>query len=483
MRMKKLIAILTLLPYFCISQWNQLGVDITGNMVGDEFGYSVALSGNGEIFATGSPSINNSTGQVKLFQWDGSNWNQKGSDLNGGNTGEQFGTSVALSDDGNTIIIGAPQYGIGGAFGFSVVYEWNGIDWAQKGMIIIGENTLLNGAGGAVSISNDGNIIAIGASGNSSGNGNFSGHTRVYVWNGVTWIQLGADIDGLNEFDSFGNAVSLNEDGTILAIGALGAGIGGEVTIYEWSGTSWTQLGSTISGGIANNFGSTVDLDASGTTISVGATSNDMDFGSGYVEVFSWNGNIWVQKGSRLESDPTGDDFFEMAKLSEDGNIIVIGGYGANAGFVEVHEFDGTDWGLIDTRINGEANGDFFGFAVDISNDGSIIVVGAPENGSNGLESGEVKVFENASILSNSDIGSFKSVSIFPNPTLDNVKIISHENIESYLLFSLNGKNIISESTINTKELNIDLSNLNSGVYILSIQSNNKSNKIKLVKK
>lgn len=236
-------------------------------------------------------------------------------------------------------------------------------------------------------------------------------------------------------------------------------------------------------GGVDNGFGSTVDLDAAGTTLSVGATSNDIDFGSGYVETFLWDGTVWNQKGSRLESDPTGDDFFEKAKLSEDGNIIVIGGYGLTAPFVEVHAFDGTDWALIDARINGENNEDFFGFAVDISNDGSRIVVGAPENGSNGLESGEVKVFENPSILGTSDIGLFKSVRTYPNPTIGNVKIMSHISIESYMLVSLNSKTIIPESFVNTKELNIDLSNLNSGIYILNIQSNNKSEKVKLVKK
>lgn len=178
--MKKLFAIITLIPYLCFSQWNQLGADITGSMAGDEFGYSVALNANGEIFASGTSSINTGTGQVKLFQWDGSNWNQKGSSINGGNVGDIFGESVALSDDGNTLIIGAPQYGISGASGFSAVYEWDGSDWVQKGMNIIGENTLFNSAGESVSISSNGSIIAIGASGNSGSTANFSGQVRVY---------------------------------------------------------------------------------------------------------------------------------------------------------------------------------------------------------------------------------------------------------------------------------------------------------------
>ena len=82
--------------------------------------------------------------------------------------------------------------------------------------------------------------VAIGAYGN-DGNGNASGHVRVYNYNGTSWTQLGADIDGEAANDHSGMSVSLSSDGTTVAIGAYGNdGNGtdsGHVRIYNYNGT------------------------------------------------------------------------------------------------------------------------------------------------------------------------------------------------------------------------------------------------------
>jgi hypothetical protein len=77
-------------------------------------------------------------------------------------------------------------------------------------------------SGYSVSLSVDGNRVAIGAPGN-DGNGNLSGHTRVYEWNSMSmsWTQMGADIDGEAGFDASGYSVSLSADGNRVAIGAI----------------------------------------------------------------------------------------------------------------------------------------------------------------------------------------------------------------------------------------------------------------------
>jgi hypothetical protein len=481
--MKKLITILTLMPCLCFGQWNQLGTDISGSVAGDEFGSSVAFNSNGETFVTGTQNNNSSTGTTQIYEWDGTDWAQKGTDINGVNSGEQFGQSVDISADGNTVLIGAPSGGIASSPGYSAVYEWDGTSWIQKGTNIIGENTNLNAAGGSVSISANGNIIAIGASGNTNGNASYAGHVRIYEWNGATWVQQGADIDGLNQFDGFGGTVSLNSSGNLVAISAIGAGIGGEVKVLQWNGTNWLQLGATLVGGTNNAFGNTVDLDTLGTTLSVGATSNDADFGAGYVEVFSWDGMNWNQKGMRLESDPTGDDFHEIAKLSADGNILVVGAYGAENGFVTVFKFDGVNWNTVDNVILGENDGDFFGVSVDISDDGSKIVVGARQNDSNGANAGEIKIFENLTFLSLDDNSTLHQVNVFPNPFNNYIQIISEIDLQTYTLTSLDGKTIKSENFNNLKELTIDLSEIKTGVYILNIKSINTSKNFKIIKK
>jgi hypothetical protein len=62
-------------------------------------------------------------------------------------------------------------------------------------------------------------VVAIGADAN-DGNGNDSGHVRVYNTDGTTWTQVGADIDGEAADDRSGRSVSLSADGTVVAIGA-----------------------------------------------------------------------------------------------------------------------------------------------------------------------------------------------------------------------------------------------------------------------
>jgi hypothetical protein len=87
-------------------------------------------------------------------------------------------------------------------------------------------------------LNSDGTIVAIGATGN-DGNGVDSGHVRVYAWNGSAWVQRGSDINGEASNDVSGSSVSLNSDGTIVAIGATGNdGNGvdsGHVRVYNYS--------------------------------------------------------------------------------------------------------------------------------------------------------------------------------------------------------------------------------------------------------
>ena len=102
---------------------------------------------------------------------------------------------------------------------------------------------------GSLSISADGSIVAIGARGN-DGNGNSSGHVRIYQNNNGTWEQIGIDIDG--EANGDGSSVlSISDDGSIVAIGASGNdGNGdnsGHVRIYKNNNGTWEQIGSDIS--------------------------------------------------------------------------------------------------------------------------------------------------------------------------------------------------------------------------------------------
>ena len=122
-------------------------------------------------------------------------WVQLGSDIDGEAESDQSGVSVSLSSDGTIVAIGADDNdGNGTDAGHVRIYEWNGSAWSKRGNDIDGE-AANDYSGRSVYLSSDGTILAIGAYGN-DGNGNLSGHVRVYKWNGSAWAKRGNDIDG-----------------------------------------------------------------------------------------------------------------------------------------------------------------------------------------------------------------------------------------------------------------------------------------------
>ena len=298
--------IFLLIHQLTFSQWEQVGTAIDGEAPGDNSGRSVSLSADGNtvaIGASGNDGNGSNSGHVRVYQWNGVNWNQLGPDINGENSGDNSGSSVSLSADGTIVAIGASgNDGNGNYSGHVRIYQWNGISWDQLGADINGEASN-NYSGGSVSLSADGTIVAIGAHAN-DGNGSGSGHVRIYQWNGVSWDQLGADINGEADGDNSGRSVSLSADGTIVAIGAPdnngNGGSPGHVRVYQWDGVSWDQLGADIDGELSNSeSGWSVSLSTDGSIVAIGAYGNfENGTYSGHVLVYQWNGVGWNQLGA-----------------------------------------------------------------------------------------------------------------------------------------------------------------------------------------
>jgi hypothetical protein len=148
-------------------------------------------------------------------------WTQIGQDIDGSNSGDLFGYSVDINDNGSIIVVGSPQsdvYGLSN-IGQVKVYENINGNWVLKGNVINGDSTV-NSFGQVVQISADGTVIA--ACGLLSKNGFFS-QTKVYVFNNNQWIQVGQTIEG-DSIDSSSNIISLSlslsSNGKIIAIGS-----------------------------------------------------------------------------------------------------------------------------------------------------------------------------------------------------------------------------------------------------------------------
>ena len=220
----------------------------------------MSLSSDGTTVAIGAPGKDGAAdmaGHVRIYEWNGSAWVQKGADIDGEAAYDYAGISVALSSDGTTVAIGAFEWYDTAASGYVRIYEWNGSAWVQKGADIDGE-AAGDYSGESVAMSSDGTIVAIGATKN-DGNGTRAGHVRVYEWNGSAWTQTGADIDGEAAYDWSGQSVAMSSDGTKVAIGArLNDGNGskaGHVRVYSISTaaalniTYDSQDGSTVTDG------------------------------------------------------------------------------------------------------------------------------------------------------------------------------------------------------------------------------------------
>ncbi len=283
--------------------WVQMGADIDGEGESDHSGWSVSLSSDGSRVAigalyNGAPfedffyDTDQSPGHVRVYEYSGGSWTQLGADIDGEAAGDQSGRSVSLSSDGSRVAIGAAGNGDNGYNSGQVrVYEYSGGNWTQVGADIDGE-AAADQSGWSVSLSSDGSRVAIGAPFN-DGNGSNAGQVRIYECSSGSWTQVGADIDGEAASDQSGYSVSLSSDGSRVAIGANNndgnGNNAGHARIYEYRGSSWTQVGADLDGEAASDrSGQSVSLSSDGSRVAIGAPYNSGgDTYAGQVRAFS----------------------------------------------------------------------------------------------------------------------------------------------------------------------------------------------------
>ena len=374
------------------------GSQIDGVIMSSErFGESVAMSADGNVVLVSARFNNdayNKAGAVRVYEWSGSDWTLKGNQINGLAEDEYLGLSVSINADGTIIAMSAPFTDVGYSnSGIVRIYEWSGSDWILKGSEINGltQNEYL-GHNGALSLNSDGTIIAIGANGNDDA---FSeaGCTRIYEWSGSDWILKGSQINGLTQNENSGRSASLSSDGTTVAIGSYRNSDAftnaGCVRIYEWNGVGarpdWILKGSQINGLEANEeCGTTVSINSDGTIVAVGAPLNDNGFNSaGAIRIYEWSGSDWTLKGSEINGLEEYDSIGSVKglTLNADGTVFSVSiNYSdyayTNAGAVRIYEWSGSDWTLLN-QIDGQVESEYFGYALSMSADGSYVAVGS----------------------------------------------------------------------------------------------------------
>ena len=329
---------------------------------------------------------------------------QIGQDIDGEATGDSSGASISISDDGTIVAIGARlNDGNGIDSGHVRVYQDQGGTWTQLGQDIDGVAPD-DEYGFDVSLSGDGTTVALGGR-LSNVNGTNSGQVQVYENQGGTWVQVGGNING-QAGEVFGISLSLSTDGSILAIGAPGnaenGALSGALRVYENQSGTWTQIGQEINGDNGNDrLGRHISLSGDGSIVAVGAQMFDGNglTDNGLCRVFENQGGTWVQVGQDIFGEASGDNS-GVVSISENGTIVAIGAFnnddnGTSSGQVRIYENQNGTWVQIGQDIDGEAAGDLSGQFVSLSNDGSIVAIGSLFNDGNGQNSGNARVFRN----------------------------------------------------------------------------------------
>lgn len=480
------------------AQWTQVGADIDGEAANDLSGYSTSMSADGTVVAIGAvfnDGNGTNSGHVRVYRNLSGTWTQIGADIDGEASRDFSGFSVDLSSDGSVVAIGAYRNdGNGNNSGHVRIYQNLSGTWTQIGADIDGE-AAGDYFGNSVSLSSDGNIVAIGAYRN-AGNGNNAGQVRVYQNLSGTWTQIGADIDGEAAGDYFGKSVSINADGTIVAVGANGndgnGNNSGSVRVYQNIGGTWTQVGADIDGeALEDQSGNSVSLSADGTIVAIGAFKNDGNgANSGHARVYQNVSGTWTQVGADIDGEAAGDNFGRTISLNASGTILAIGsvnnaGNGTNAGHVRVYQNVNGTWTQVGADIDGEAAADRSGASLCLNSDGSIVAIGAPANDGNGSSSGQVRVFKNTT-LAIYNISKL-SIDISPNPTdgIINLKLDNNIAVVSQVfVYDITGKTVYNKQFLTgDNQLRIDLSDFEKGIYILKVQSGDKVSATKIVKR
>ena len=440
----------------------------------DYFGWSVSLSSDGTKLAVGAEQDDDGgssryadRGAVYLYTVGGSGatWGStvtqavKLSDSHASvslDDSDRFGSSVSLSADGTKLAVGAFSDGDGG-YGRGAVYLYtvggSSATWGSTvtqavklsdshASVSLDDSDLF---GSSVSLSADGTKLAVGARRDDDGGSHqHANRGAVYLYtvggSGATWgstvtqavkLSHGASLSSstvsLDDGDWFGWSVSLSDDGTKLAVGTGGdddgASNSGAVYLYIVgnSGTTWGETVTQTNTEFAihdvtltltknETFGSAVAISDDGKKLAVGAQFNDtggtdrgavylfeLGGGDSFGDDVYYTAKIADGNGVSLKNS---DKFGAAVALSNDGSTLVVGApnddtNGTNFGAVYVLSVGGVAWGDTVAQLGKLASNTAgnFGDAVAVSGDGTKLAVGVPKNNAGGTRRGAVRLY------------------------------------------------------------------------------------------
>ncbi len=339
-----------------------------------------------------------------------------------------FGQDVVISADGTTMAIGSHYESTGNsASGAVYVFKKSGSTWEEETKLKASDMAINDYFGASVDLSADGNTLVVGAYGVADDPAKSSNWNQgaVYIFQRTTGIwgnEIKLRQTNYQTDDHFGVAIAISADGETLAVAETGddvlASDSGSAHIFAFNGSSWNHQDELrpSNGAINFSFGSSLDINANGDTLIVGApgensttqainsTPNSSGSGVGAAYIFTRDGvDVWSQQTYlKAFNSQNSDNYGKAVAISDDGFTVVIGAPNEdsnttginstssdnlstdNYGAAYTYTWDSSTWTQqAYVKAITSSMGDFFGSSVALNNSGTILAVGAiQEDGS-----------------------------------------------------------------------------------------------------
>jgi hypothetical protein len=445
-----------------MSSWTQIGDSISGQQLGEEFGWRVDINNDGTIVACSAQNHDTDKGTARVYKYSGGKWSQLGNDIDGLDDYNRL-RQVSLSDDGLRLLIAERGYESGTdssillSEGKIRVFEYNSgtNNWDQLGSDINGKTN--SQSGWSAKINGDGTRFILGGRYYDSPQTNI-GVAQVFEYSGGEWVQLGSDLSGENQGDMFGDSVAINNEGNKIAINAIqydngGLSNTGKIYFYEYISGSWSAIG-TILGTIANQKIGSIELNSAGDRIIFGSFQRN----EGYIYE-NTSGSTWSQLGNTIVG--TGDvQNIVPCDINGEGNIVTIGEQntdvgGTDRGKMTLYEYNsGTDQWDKKQEIYGDANNSSYGTWASLNLLGDYVAVGAARHDTGGTDTGRMYVYYNSAYSSNSSDVSTDNVSNASASTTLKNEVVTELN--SIAGVSIDADDISASVTIVSTKDNVD---------------------------
>jgi hypothetical protein len=314
-----------------------------------------------------------------------------------------LGTSVALSADGSTLLVGAP-HDENANHGAAFVFVKKGSSWVAQTPKLTGaeppsgsseeeqcaeESTEEAGEcafGNSVALSADGNTALVGEPSATA----MPGSAWVFTRSGTTWTRSASLTgEGGSGEGRFAKSVALSADGQTALIGDPSASSQhGKAWVFTHGGSGWTRAAGLADGEATSlaHFGRSVSLSSDGQTALIGAPGDSSYAGAALM--FTQDGSGWTALGGKLTGagESGAARFGKSVALSGDGTLALIGGLNDAEGAGAVWPFARSDSSFVQQgeklTVDGEPH---FGFSVALSGDGTFGLAGSPRAATNGL--------------------------------------------------------------------------------------------------